>query len=194
MIESTPPFSYCEDLNSAPPLGMDAEGSPLRLSQPLVSFSPPFDAAPVKSRTPDGMIGREDAAFTVSSRSAIKAQMDVEAIYRKSRNAIIVTHTPSVLGASAPPALLETLPESPFSLRVRTHATAESHMVADASSGAGLHMASLPSPSMHGSFPNNRDPHGRNLSVAPISEGHEVKTVDAMIMRRTWCHQTKAMR
>ncbi|CAM9775374.1 unnamed protein product [Scytosiphon promiscuus] len=83
--EYTPPFSYCEEAGSAPP----TDSSPLALGQPLVSFSPPFDAACTGSRGHDGAFL---ARVHPGSRTPVSA-------------------------------LLETLPESPFSLQGRRGST-----------------------------------------------------------------------
>lgn len=84
-IESTPPFSYCDSVSS--------EASPLALGQPLVSFSPPFDAANVGPHRHDSTLGQESGRVVNSSPFF----------------GMRVHHQrPSV-------PVLETLPESPFS-------------------------------------------------------------------------------
>lgn len=83
--DSTPPFSYCDSVSS--------EASPLALGQPLVSFSPPFDAAHVGPHRHDSMFGQESSRV-VNSSPLFGMRV----------------HHPRT---SVP--VLETLPESPFS-------------------------------------------------------------------------------
>lgn len=84
-MESTPPFSYCES----------SEASPLALGQPpLVSFSPPFDAAHVGPRGQGQGQGHGlDGTFGSSPLFGMRL------------------HHPR----TSVPVLLESLPESPFS-------------------------------------------------------------------------------
>lgn len=83
--DSTPPFSYCDSVSS--------EASPLALGQPLVSFSPPFDAAHVGPHRHDNTCGQESSRV-VNSSPLFGMRV----------------HHPRT---SVP--VLETLPESPFS-------------------------------------------------------------------------------
>lgn len=84
--ESTPPFSYCDSVSS--------EASPLALGQPLVSFSPPFDAAHV------GPPHRHDSTFGQESGRVVNSSPLFGMRIHHPRTSVPV---------------LETLPESPFS-------------------------------------------------------------------------------
>lgn len=85
--ESTPPFSYCES----------SEASPLALGQPpLVSFSPPFDAAHVGPRGQGQGHGHGHGHNSTFGSSALFGMM--------------IQHP-----RTSVPVLLESLPESPFS-------------------------------------------------------------------------------
>lgn len=99
--ESTPPFSYYEDVNAA-----------RHMSQPLVSFSPPFDASPLTpggySQIPRSQRARSDEA------SLLQVGSGLEARGHGGRTSLMA------LAGNGSPAILETLPESPFSSNVRT--------------------------------------------------------------------------
>lgn len=116
---STPPFSYCEDFASARPAGVETGGSPFRLSQPLVSFSPPFEPPFVDPRGHGGAVGEQIGGIGAGESPSLCTDTKV----RHESSEVACKGPLASLGllgtASASPGLLETLPESPFSWKGR---------------------------------------------------------------------------
>lgn len=108
--ESTPPFSYCEEVGTARLATFDGDTTSFDLGQPLVSFSPPFDASPLSAGRGGQLTLQEDGGTASASPSCtVHAQSGSDVRLRGSRTSL------RALAASGSPALLETLPESPFS-------------------------------------------------------------------------------
>ena len=170
--ESTPPFSYCEE--SVPTRTMDTEGggSPFRLSQPLVTFSPPFYADPDENRT----IGEVSAHDGGKGDTPPPPQPDTSqhpygpnARYSAPRTSLVA------LSASSSLALLETLPESPFAGRAQGQPN--SAVGKGISTAAGLSTAFLTPPAVHR---RNEASHVSNQSSARATFGEsEVRCVKA---------------
>lgn len=162
--EPTPPFSYCEEVGSARPLGVEGDGSLFRLNQPLVSFSPPFHTTPVDPRGHESIFGQEGGgAGTSSPHCTMNGQNGSEVRRRGQRTSLMA------LAASGSPALLETLPESPFSWKSRPRGGAQPSAVVDTAAGAGqVPGVSIP-PLVQGRL---------NASLGPV---HETSTTEAGI-------------
>lgn len=131
----TPPFSYCEEFSSARPAGVEADGSPFRLGQPLVSFSPPFEPPCVDPRGHGGVVGQgisgRGAEESPSLGLDAKLHHGSEVTCQGPRAAL------GLLGsASGSPALLETLPESPFSWKGRRPENIQPPTVVDKATSA----------------------------------------------------------
>lgn len=141
---STPPFSYCEDVSTARRAEANADESPFDLDQPLVSFSPPFDASPL---TPGGhgQLPRPKGgeAGDASSICAVQAQSGTEVRCHGA-------HTSLALAASFSPALLETLPESPFSSSAGIGINIHPALPANATATNSRFATSLALPSLEG--------------------------------------------
>ena len=141
---STPPFSYCEEFASARPAGVEADGSPFRLGQPLVSFSPPFEPPCVDPRGHGGEleegIGGGGGGESRSLCSDTKLHHGSEVTCKGPRASL------GLLGnANGSPALLETLPESPFAWKGRRPENTQPPTVVDKATPA-RQPASRPSP------------------------------------------------
>lgn len=122
---STPPFSYCENISTARPVEANVDGSPFDLDQPLVSFSPPFDASPLSPGGHRQLPRPEDGVGHVSSMRTVHGQSGTEVTCRGARTSL-------ALAASCSPALLETLPKSPFSSAPGTRTSLQPSALADA--------------------------------------------------------------
>lgn len=120
-IESTPPFSYYEKLGSVQSPGVESDTSPLRVGQPLVTFSPPFGAIPLDLYAHAHNYGNnnvfEQEDGTASGSSPLRS---AKAHHNSELQRMGPRISAAVLAASGSPSLLETLPESPFSLKVET--------------------------------------------------------------------------
>lgn len=168
-IDSTPPFSYSDDVGTLRRPGIDVHGSRLNLSQPLVSFSPPFDAAPVDSRSHHAHGQKSGDVGDTSPLHAMQVHSASEVRCRGSRTSFVP------LAASGSPGLLETLPESPFSWKDRPRGGAESYVVADTAIEA-CRFSPLPPPVVRERL---------NLDLADERSTATV-AVDSSEVRRLW--------
>lgn len=126
----TPPFSYCEEFSSARPAGVEADGSPFRLGQPLVSFSPPFEAPCVDPRGHGGALG--EGISGVGTGESPSLDPDAKLHHGSEVTCTVPRASLGLLGTvSGSPALLETLPESPFSWKGRRPENTQPPMVVD---------------------------------------------------------------
>lgn len=131
--ESTPPFSYYEEAVPVRPIGTEVDCSPLRLGQPLVTFSPPFYADP-ESETSACESFKGDASQSAPPPQPPNPTVEHQrskVIHGAPRTSLV----PALHGSSGSPALLETLPESPFAARAQGRPNPVTEM--DASTAAG---------------------------------------------------------
>lgn len=162
--DSTPPFSYCDDVGSGRPTATAADGTPFRLGQPLVSFSPPFDADPGDRRVSDDMLLQQGGAATTSSPlSSANVDEGSEVRYNAQRNSLLA------LAASASPALLETLPESPFSWKEQAQGGIHPPVV-DTASAAGRFSVCFPPPIVQRRLDNNQTQPQQSLALAGVGD------------------------
>lgn len=130
--ESTPPFSYCEESVSVRPIGTEVDYSPLRLGQPLVTFSPPFYADPVGSEASACESFKGDASLSSPPPPPPNPTVEhqrLNVIYGAPRTSLVP------LGSSGSPTLLETLPESPFAARAQGQPNPTAGMEASKAAG-----------------------------------------------------------
>lgn len=172
---STPPFSYYEDVSTARRAEANADEPPFELGHPLVSFSPPFDASPLTPGVHDQLPRAEGGELgDASPIRAVQAQSGTEV---RCHGAL----TSFALAASFSPALLETLPESPFSSSVGTERSIHPAVSATATATSSRFSTPFALPILEGrsvSAPGNADQ--RTATAMQVIDSAEVSRMHVL--------------